>query len=69
MSKSMGKSQGLTLMIQVLLEEKMTWAAIGIAVVACILMIVTYGLDQAVYREQCKKLFKRSIPDERKEQV
>ena len=29
-------------------------------------MIVTYGLDQAVYKEQCKKLFKRNIPDEKK---
>ena len=70
MSKSMGKSQGLTLADPgVALAEKMTWASLGIAVVACILMIVTYGLDQAVYREQCKKLFKRSIPDEEKKKV
>lgn len=67
MSKSMGKSQGLTLADPgVALADKMAWASLGIATVACTLMIVTYALDQAVYRKQCKKLFKRSIPDEEK---
>ena len=32
-------------------------------------MIVTYGLDQAVYREQCKKLFKKVYQMKKKESV
>ena len=67
MSKAFGKSQGLSLDDKDVAEGDMLgWVALGIAVVACILMIVTYGLDQAVYREKCKKLFKRRIPDEEK---
>ena len=69
MSKAFGKSQGLSLDDPLVRQgDTMLSVALGIAVVACILMIVTYGLDQAVYKEQCKKLFKRSIPDEEKKE-
>lgn len=69
MSKSFGKDQGLTLDDPVVaLADTMTWASLGIAAVACILMIVTYALDQAVYRKQCKKILDKGLdaPDEEK---